>query len=138
MRRDAVGGYKAGGNVWRGRNLPNNVATGPDIVVQESQACFGDEIGETHICSCVWLRVWNGRIEGVVLRKRGTTAVFDGGNCAEKNTLALALARAPPCLPAPVPATAVHVPIFYASGPRIAYSREQVLAFYPGPDPYWW
>ena len=38
---------------WWGSNLPNDVAAGPDIVVQESQACFGDEIGETHICSCV-------------------------------------------------------------------------------------
>jgi hypothetical protein len=53
VRRDAVGGYKAGGNVWRGSNLPNNVAAGPEVVVQESQACFGDEIGETHICRCV-------------------------------------------------------------------------------------
>jgi hypothetical protein len=46
------GEYKAEGNVWWGRNLPNNVATGPDIVVQESQACFGNEIGETHNCRC--------------------------------------------------------------------------------------
>ena len=96
MRRDAVGKYKAGRNARRGRNLPNDVAAGPDIVVQESQACFGDEISETHICSCVVASMeW--RNEVVVSRKRGTTAVFDGGNCAEKNTLALALARAPPC-----------------------------------------
>jgi hypothetical protein len=87
------------------------------------------------IFAVVWLRVWNERIEGVVLRKRGTTAVFDGGNCAEKNTLALALARAPPCLPAPLSATAVHVPIFYASGPRIAYSHEPILAFLLELDP---
>ena len=52
MRRDAVGGHKARGNACRwGSNLPNNVAASLDPVVQEGQACVGNEIGEAHVCS---------------------------------------------------------------------------------------
>ena len=46
--------------VWRGSNLPNNVAAGLYPVVQEGEASVGDEIGETHDCRwikcvcCVW------------------------------------------------------------------------------------
>lgn len=36
--------------VWRGSNLPNDVAAGLDPVVQEGETCVGNEIGEAHIC----------------------------------------------------------------------------------------
>lgn len=40
-------------HVWRGSNIPNDVAACLDPVVQEGQASIGDEIGKTHVVWCI-------------------------------------------------------------------------------------
>ena len=120
MRRDAVGGHKARGNACRwGSNLPNNVAASLDPVVQEGQACVGNEIGEAH----VWY--WFGLIacmegenrSGVDGRRRGVRHSFSDGRRLRKN------ASAGPCFPALTPRhlTSTTTPLHkrYASGPFI-------------------
>jgi hypothetical protein len=88
VRRDAVGGHNAGADVCRwGSNLPNDVAASLDPVVQEGQACVGNEIGEAHICSwgdCVYGRK---NRSGVVENRRGVRHSFSGGRRLQRRKI---------------------------------------------------
>jgi hypothetical protein len=92
--------HNAGADVCRwGSNLPNDVAASLDPVVQEGQACVGKEIGEAHICSCVYCEYGRENGSGVVEKgeESGTVFLVAGDCSAEKYARAMALARAWQC-----------------------------------------
>jgi hypothetical protein len=92
--------HNAGADVCRwGSNLPNDVAASLDPVVQEGQACVGKEIGEAHICSCVYCEYGRENRSGVVEKgeESGTVFLVAGDCSAEKYARAMALARAWQC-----------------------------------------